>query len=87
MGAVPPAHAGVGSALNDTVQQAGAALGVAVLGSVLAGVYTAAMPASAPAAARDSIAAAGAGDGVGGVSPGPRSRSPERAWKRPLVTM
>lgn len=58
MGAVPPAHAGVGSALNDTVQQTGAALSVAVLGSVLAGVYTAAMPEAAPAAARDSIAVA-----------------------------
>ncbi|MER6948425.1 MFS transporter [Nonomuraea sp. NPDC000554] len=56
MGAVPPEHAGVGSALNDTVQQAGAALGVAALGSVLAGTFTGAMPASAPEAARHSIA-------------------------------
>ncbi|MER5426391.1 MFS transporter [Streptosporangium roseum] len=55
MGAVPHEHAGVGSALNDTVQQAGAALGVAVLGSVLAGGFTAAMPAAAPEAARHSI--------------------------------
>ncbi|MFC3817765.1 MFS transporter [Planomonospora venezuelensis] len=58
MGAVPPAHAGVGSALNDTVQQVGMALSVAVLGSVLAGVYTSSMPAGAPAAARDSIGGA-----------------------------
>ncbi|MEV5413710.1 MFS transporter [Thermopolyspora sp. NPDC052614] len=56
MGAVPPEHAGVGSALNDTVQQVGLALSIAVLGSVLAGVYTASMPPSAPAAARASIA-------------------------------
>lgn len=56
MSAVPPEHAGVGSALNDTVQQVGLALSVAVLGSVLAGVYTASMPADAPAAARASIA-------------------------------
>ncbi|MEU8381924.1 MFS transporter [Streptosporangium sp. NPDC048865] len=55
MGAVPPAHAGVGSALNDTVQQVGMALSIAVLGSVLAGVYTSSMPADAPAAARESI--------------------------------
>ncbi|GGT32221.1 MFS transporter [Nonomuraea spiralis] len=55
MGTIPPEHAGVGSALNDTIQQAGAALGVAVLGSVLAGAYTGAMPASAPEAARRSI--------------------------------
>ncbi|MFB9722212.1 MFS transporter [Planobispora longispora] len=58
MGAVPPAHAGVGSALNDTVQQVGMALSVAALGSVLAGVYTSSMPQDAPAAARDSIAGA-----------------------------
>ncbi|WP_455432390.1 MFS transporter [Thermocatellispora tengchongensis] len=56
LGAVPPQHAGVGSALNDTVQQVGVALSVAVLGSVLAGFYTASMPESAPAAARESIA-------------------------------
>lgn len=55
MGAVPREHAGVGSALNDTVQQAGAALGVAILGSVLAGTFTASMPASAPEEARRSI--------------------------------
>ncbi|MEV1167689.1 hypothetical protein [Nonomuraea sp. NPDC049784] len=43
------------SALNDTIQQAGAARGIAVLGSVLASAYTAAMPATAPDAARLSI--------------------------------
>jgi hypothetical protein len=37
------------------VQQIGAALSVAVLGSVLTTAYRAAMPADAPAAARDSI--------------------------------
>jgi EmrB/QacA subfamily drug resistance transporter len=58
MGAVPPAHAGVGSAMNDTIQQVGMALSVAVLGSVLAGVYTGQMPDGAPKAARDSIAGA-----------------------------
>lgn len=56
MGTVPAEQAGVGSALNDTIQQMGAALGIAVLGSVLAGTYTAAMPATAPEAARRSIA-------------------------------
>ncbi|AVZ77906.1 MFS transporter (plasmid) [Streptomyces lunaelactis] len=55
MGAVPEEHAGVGSALNDTIQQAGAALGVAVLGAVLSGTYTGAMPDSAPEQAKDSI--------------------------------
>ncbi|WP_244165195.1 MFS transporter, partial [Streptomyces silaceus] len=55
MSAVPAEHAGVGSALNDTVQQAGAALGVAVLGTVLSGTYTGAMPDSAPARASHSV--------------------------------
>ncbi|MFJ7043704.1 MFS transporter [Streptomyces sp. NPDC101112] len=55
MGAIPDEHAGVGSALNDTVQQAGAALGVAVLGAVLSTTFTANMPTDAPAAARHSI--------------------------------
>ncbi|MFC9994784.1 MFS transporter [Nocardia sp. NPDC127526] len=58
MGAIPPEQAGVGSALNDTIQQTGGALGVAVLGAVLAGTYTDAMPADAPEAARESIAPA-----------------------------
>ncbi|WP_406234770.1 MFS transporter [Nocardia sp. NBC_01009] len=55
MGAVPAAQAGVGSALNDTIQQAGAALGIAVLGSILSSTFTEAMPDSAPEAARRSI--------------------------------
>ncbi|GAB3989976.1 MFS transporter [Actinoallomurus acanthiterrae] len=55
MGAVPAEHAGVGSALNDTIQQAGAALGVAILGSVLSSTFTGAMPKTAPEQARHSI--------------------------------
>ncbi|MFC4116001.1 MFS transporter [Nonomuraea zeae] len=55
MGAIPLEHAGVGSALNDTVQQVGLALSIAVLGSVLAGVFTSSMPAGVPAAAQESI--------------------------------
>ncbi|QBS42189.1 MFS transporter [Nocardia sp. CS682] len=55
MGAVPQEQAGVGSALNDTIQQAGAALGIAVLGSILSSTYTSSMPDSAPEAARHSI--------------------------------
>jgi MFS family permease len=39
MGSLPPAKAGVGSAMNDTTRQMGGALGVAVLGSILAGIY------------------------------------------------
>ncbi len=58
MSAIPLEHAGVGSAMNDTLQQVGQAISIAVLGSVLAGVFTAHMPADAPAPARESIGAA-----------------------------
>ncbi|WP_049568859.1 MFS transporter [Nonomuraea sp. SBT364] len=58
MNAIPLEHAGVGSAMNDTVQQVGLAMSIAILGSVLAGVFTSSMPADAPAAARESIGVA-----------------------------
>ncbi|MFI9360313.1 MFS transporter [Kitasatospora sp. NPDC053057] len=67
MGAIPGEHAGVGSALNDTIQQSGAALGVAILGTVLSSTYTGSMPTDAPAPARHAITdalalSAGSGD-------------------------
>ena len=43
MGSLPRAKAGVGSAMNDTTRQVGGAVGVAVLGSLLASHYTKAM--------------------------------------------
>jgi len=43
MAAVPPARAGVGSAVNDTVREVGGALGVAVIGSAAATSYTSSM--------------------------------------------
>jgi EmrB/QacA subfamily drug resistance transporter len=55
LAALPKERAGVGSAVNDTVQQVGAALSVAVLGSVLTTAYQSAMPHGLPAAARHSI--------------------------------
>ncbi|HEX8803313.1 MAG TPA: MFS transporter, partial [Acidimicrobiales bacterium] len=39
MGSLPPAKAGVGSAVNDTTRELGGALGVAVLGSVMSSSY------------------------------------------------
>ena len=42
MGSVPRAKAGVGSAVNDTTRQVGGALGVAIIGSVMASTFTAA---------------------------------------------
>jgi predicted MFS family arabinose efflux permease len=58
MSTIPADDAGVGSALNDTIQQAGTALGIAILGSLLASGFARHVPASAPAAAKHSIAAA-----------------------------
>ena len=64
MGALPLGKAGVGSAVNDTSQEIGNALGVAVLGSVLAAGYRAAidrsgilasLPASIKTLVHDSI--------------------------------
>ncbi|AKU14654.1 MFS transporter [Luteipulveratus mongoliensis] len=56
MQSVPAEHRGVGSAMNDTVQQTGAALSVAVLGSVLTAAYSSSLPDAVPDKARDSIA-------------------------------
>ncbi|MCX4761971.1 MFS transporter [Streptomyces sp. NBC_01275] len=68
MGTIPADKAGVGSALNDTVQQAGTALGIAILGSLLTSGFAAEMPADAPESARQSIggalAAAGEDEGL-----------------------
>ncbi len=67
MTALPPARAGVGSAMNDASRQIGAAAGVAVLGSVWASSYHHALtagavrgqvPAGALQASRSSVGAA-----------------------------
>ena len=77
MGSLPAAKMSVGSAINDTTRIAGGALGVAVLGSVLASGYrghmdsaVSGLPAPAGEAAQDSLAGAmavaarlGGGDG------------------------
>jgi EmrB/QacA subfamily drug resistance transporter len=63
---LPPAKAGVGSAVNDATREAGGTLGVAVIGSVFSSLYTsrldgtsfAALPRDVSASARDSVAAA-----------------------------
>jgi hypothetical protein len=66
MGALPPAKAGVGSAVNDTARELGGTLGVAIIGSLFASVYSTRLgelltgspvPASAQAIARDSVGA------------------------------
>ncbi|MER7580495.1 MFS transporter [Kitasatospora sp. NPDC097691] len=58
MGTIPPEQAGVGSALNDTIQQAGTALGIAILGSLLSSGFADGMPAGTPEQAKHSIAGA-----------------------------
>jgi MFS transporter, DHA2 family, multidrug resistance protein len=50
MAAVPAERSGVGSAINDTMQELGFALGVAVVGSVLTHVYQGGLGASAAGA-------------------------------------
>ncbi|MCB0905803.1 MAG: MFS transporter, partial [Nocardioidaceae bacterium] len=58
MGSFPREHAGVGAAMNDTMQEIGAALGVAVLGSLAAASYRHGLPSDVPGAARGSYGAA-----------------------------
>ena len=58
--ALPKERAGMGSALNDTFQEVGAAFGVALLGSVFNVVYRAALPSGAPSAVRASVVNAAA---------------------------
>jgi MFS family permease len=56
MSVVPREKAGAGAAVNNSVRQVGGALGVAILGSVLAAAYSARLGdgvAALPAAARD----------------------------------
>jgi hypothetical protein len=49
MGAVPKEKAGVGSAVNDATRLFGGTLGVAVIGSVAASLYTSRLAATLPA--------------------------------------
>jgi DHA2 family multidrug resistance protein-like MFS transporter len=53
--AAPPERAGSAAALNETSSELGGALGIAVLGSLLAAVYRATLPAGAPDTARESL--------------------------------
>ena len=78
MSSLPREKAGVGSAVGNTIRQVGGALGIAVLGSVLAAVYRSgihdkvgALPAAGRAAAGESISGAyGAAQHLGGAGHG-----------------
>jgi hypothetical protein len=61
--ALPPAQQGVGSALNDLSREVGGAIGIAVIGSVLASSYSshldvAGLPSRIAAGAKESVAIA-----------------------------
>ena len=66
MGSLPPEKAGVGSAVNDTTRELGGTLGVAIIGSLFASVYSTRLgellagspvPTEAQRIARDSVGA------------------------------
>jgi EmrB/QacA subfamily drug resistance transporter len=65
MGVVPKEKAGVGSAVNDATRQLGGTLGVAVIGSLFASLYSHALDASAAVAALPAEVQATAKESVG----------------------
>ncbi len=88
MSSVPLNHAGVGSAMNDTVRLVGGTLGVAILGSLLSSSYGADMepavkslPEPAADAASDSLGHASVvADGIGGDAGRALSNAAETAF-------
>jgi EmrB/QacA subfamily drug resistance transporter len=94
MSSLPLAHAGVGSAMNDTVRMVGGTLGVAVLGSLLSSRYGADMegaveglPAPAAKAAGESVGHAEAvAEQVGGSAGATLERVAETAFSSAMGT-
>ncbi|HKE77093.1 MAG TPA: DHA2 family efflux MFS transporter permease subunit [Acidimicrobiales bacterium] len=83
MGSLPPEKAGVGSAMNDTTREIGGALGVAILGSITAAVYSARIvsdPQFATLKAASPEAAAAVKDSVGAAAE-VAARVPEAAGR------
>ncbi|HEX4216621.1 MAG TPA: MFS transporter [Candidatus Dormibacteraeota bacterium] len=68
MGAVPTAKAGVGSAVNDAVRLFGGTLGVAVIGSIAASLYTSRLASTAPAHLPAQVVAAAKGSLGGAIA-------------------
>jgi EmrB/QacA subfamily drug resistance transporter len=86
MGSLPPAKAGIGSAVNDTTREIGGALGVAIMGSITAAVYSSQIegnPSFGLLAAKSPQAAAAITDSIGSASI-VASKLPDQAAK--LVT-
>jgi len=75
MGSVPPAKAGVASAMNDVTRQVGGALGVAIVGSLIDTIYTSRVgeaASSLPPALRSPVeASVGAANAVAARLPAP----------------
>lgn len=75
MGAVSPSSAGLGSAINNLTRQAGGAMGVAILGSVLTSIYAqelakavSGLPAELATSAQDNVGSAAiVAAGLGGA--------------------
>jgi EmrB/QacA subfamily drug resistance transporter len=67
MGVVPKDKAGVGSAVNDATRELGGTLGVAVLGSVSASIYTRSLESAGALADVPGAAATAARESVGGA--------------------
>jgi EmrB/QacA subfamily drug resistance transporter len=90
MGSLPPAQAGVGSAVNDTTRSLGGALGVAIMGSVAASFFAsrvrpalAHLPAHFATQAKSSV---GAAVTVGQHTPGSVGHSLVEAARQAFVT-
>ena len=82
MGSLPPEKAGVGSAVNDTARELGGTLGVAIVGSLFASVYSSkladllggtALPASALKVAQQSVGAGAEVARQAGLQAGPEA--------------
>jgi EmrB/QacA subfamily drug resistance transporter len=94
MSSLPLAHAGVGSAMNDTVRMVGGTLGVAVLGSLLSSRYGGDMegaveglPEPAAAAAGESVGQASVvADRIGGDAGATLDRVAETAFSSAMST-
>jgi EmrB/QacA subfamily drug resistance transporter len=94
MSSLPLDHAGVGSAMNDTVRMVGGTLGVAILGSLLSSGYGADMdgavrdlPEPAAAAAHDSLGGASAvAERIGGAAGKALDQAAETAFTGAMST-
>jgi EmrB/QacA subfamily drug resistance transporter len=73
MDALPPARAGVGSAVNDTTRQVGGTLGVAVIGSAFSSIYADRLTQSDIAARLPAGVVSRAGDSLGAALAASRS--------------